>query len=153
MLFSMTNNLYFYISIFWGICTVPNMAALCSSLMLYSPDNWTVILWMIEMIQVRRCYYWSTGFSHSAYAILLFHGLCMLQFLSFFVITCVSAEVLMSINRHVILSLFLLSLSSSSSSSSAVCRVLIHIILRKTMSLENTVLQLFCYYYSWCLYR
>ena len=43
--------------------------------------------------------------------------------------------------------------SSSSSSSSPLCGVFIHIFLRQTMSLGNTVLQLFCCYYSWCLYR
>ena len=40
-----------------------------------------------------------------------------------------------------------------SSSSSPLCRVFILIFLRQTMSLRNTVLQLFCCYYSWCLYR
>jgi len=49
--------------------------------------------------------------------------------------------------------LLLLLLSSSSSSSSPLCRVFILIYLRKTMSLDNTVLQLFCCYFSWCLYR
>ena len=39
------------------------------------------------------------------------------------------------------------------SSSSPLCRVLILIFLRQTVSLGNTVLQLFCCYYSWCLYR
>jgi len=51
-----------------------------------------------------------------------------------------------------ILLLLLLSLSSSSSSS-PLCRVFIFIFLIQTMSLGNTVLQLFCCYYSWCLYR
>ena len=51
-----------------------------------------------------------------------------------------------------ILLLLLLSLSSSSSSSPS-CRVFILIFLRQTMSLGNTVLQLFCCYYAWCLYR
>jgi len=37
-------------------------------------------------------------------------------------------------------------------SSSPLYRVIILIFLRKTMSLENIVLQLFCCYYSWCLY-
>ena len=32
------------------------------------------------------------------------------------------------------------------------CRVFILIFLRQTVSLGNTVLQLFCCYYSWCLY-
>jgi len=49
-------------------------------------------------------------------------------------------------------SLLLLS-SPSSSSSSPLCRVFILIFLRQTISLGNTVLQLFCCYYSWCLYR
>jgi len=40
-----------------------------------------------------------------------------------------------------------------SSSSSPLCRVFILIFLRQTISLGNTVLQLFCYYYSWSLYR
>ena len=44
-------------------------------------------------------------------------------------------------------------LLSSSSSSSPLCRVFKLIFLRKTMSLRNTVLHLFCCYYSWCLYR
>ena len=39
------------------------------------------------------------------------------------------------------------------SSSSPLCRVFTLIFLRQTMSLGNTVLQLFCCYYSWCLYR
>ena len=43
--------------------------------------------------------------------------------------------------------------SSSSSSLSPLCRVFIHIVLRQTMSLGNTVFQLFCHYYLWCLYR
>ena len=47
----------------------------------------------------------------------------------------------------------LLLLSSSSSSSSPLCRVFILIFLRQTVSLRNTVLQLFCCYYSRCLYR
>ena len=49
--------------------------------------------------------------------------------------------------------LLLLWLLSSSSSSSPLYRVFILIFLRQTMSLGNTVLQLFCCYYSWCLYR
>ena len=49
--------------------------------------------------------------------------------------------------------LLLLSSSSSSSSSSPLCWVFILIFVRQTMSLGNTVLQLFCCYYSWCLYR
>ena len=60
--------------------------------------------------------------------------------------------------RWVKLLLLLLLLSSSSSSSSSLssflsCRVIILIFLRQTMSLWNTVLQLFCFYYSWFLYR
>ena len=49
--------------------------------------------------------------------------------------------------------LLLLSSSSSSSSSSPLYRVFILIFLRQTMSLGNTLLQLFCCYCSWCLYR
>ena len=48
-----------------------------------------------------------------------------------------------------ILLLLLLLLSSSS----PLCRVFILIFLRQTMSLGNTVLQPYCCYYSWCLYR
>jgi hypothetical protein len=40
----------------------------------------------------------------------------------------------------------------SSSSSSPLCRVFIHTIPRQTMSLGNTLLQLFCRYCLWCLY-
>ena len=36
---------------------------------------------------------------------------------------------------------------------SPLCRVFIHIFLTQTMSLGNTVFQLFCHYYLWCLYR
>ena len=43
-------------------------------------------------------------------------------------------------------------LSLSSSLSSPLCRVFILIFLRQTMSLGNTVLQLFCCFYSWRLY-
>ena len=49
---------------------------------------------------------------------------------------------------HLQLNLLLL----SSSSSSSLCRVFILIFLRQSMSLGNTVLQLFCCYCSWCLY-
>ena len=57
-------------------------------------------------------------------------------------------------NRGTLLLLLLLLLSSSSSSStSPLCRVFIRIFLRQTMSPGNTVLQLFCCYYSRCLYR
>jgi len=48
---------------------------------------------------------------------------------------------------------YVLLLLLSSSSSSPLCRVFILICLRQTISLGNTVLQLFCCYYSWCLYR
>ena len=44
-------------------------------------------------------------------------------------------------------------LLSSSSSSSPLCRVFILIFLKQTISLGNTVLQLFCCHSSWCLYR
>jgi hypothetical protein len=37
------------------------------------------------------------------------------------------------------------------SSSSPLCRVFILISLEQTMSLGNTVLHLFCSYYSWCI--
>ena len=46
-----------------------------------------------------------------------------------------------------------LQLNILSSSSSPLCSVFILIFLRQTMSLGNRVLQLFCCYYSWCLYR
>ena len=49
--------------------------------------------------------------------------------------------------------LLLLLSSSSSSSSSPLRRVFILIFLRQTMSLGNTVVQLFSCCYSWCLYR
>jgi hypothetical protein len=39
-----------------------------------------------------------------------------------------------------------------SSSLSPLCRVFIHIFLKQTMSLGNTLLQLFCCYCLWCLY-
>ena len=39
------------------------------------------------------------------------------------------------------------------SSSSPLCRIFVLTFLRQTMSLGNTVLQLFCCYSSWCLYR
>ena len=43
-------------------------------------------------------------------------------------------------------------LSSSSSSLSPLCRVFIHIFPTQTMSIGNTVFQLFCRYCLWCLY-
>jgi len=46
-----------------------------------------------------------------------------------------------------------LSLCTSFLSSSSLCRVFILIFLRQTVSLRNTVLQLFCCYYSRCLYH
>ena len=53
---------------------------------------------------------------------------------------------------HLQLNILLLLLSLSSTSP-LLCRVFILIFLRQTMSLGNTVLQLFCCYSSWCLYR
>jgi len=89
-----------------------------------------------------------------------------------FMITLLSPDIALSIKKCVpfslarimtysLLLLLLLSSSSSSSSlsspSSALlspsCRVFIHIFPRQTMSLGNTVFQLFCHYYLWCLYR
>ena len=52
-----------------------------------------------------------------------------------------------------IILLLLLTSLPSSSSSSPLCRVFILIFLRQSMSLGNTVLQLFWCYYSRCLYR
>jgi len=49
--------------------------------------------------------------------------------------------------------LLLLLLLSSSSSSSPLCKVLIFIFLRQNMSLGNKMMQLFCCYNSWFLYR
>jgi hypothetical protein len=45
-----------------------------------------------------------------------------------------------------IINVLLLLLLSSSSSLSPLCRVFIHIFLTQTMSLRNTMLQLFCHY-------
>ena len=53
--------------------------------------------------------------------------------------------------RFVLPNILLSSLLSSSSSSSPLCRVFILIFLRQTVSVGNTVLQLFCCYYSSCL--
>ena len=57
------------------------------------------------------------------------------------------------VNKYPLNLLLLISSSSSSSSLSPLCRVFIHIFLRQTMSIGNTVFQLFCHYYLWCLYR
>ena len=46
---------------------------------------------------------------------------------------------------------YYLLLLSSSSSSSPLCRVFTLTYLKQTMSLDNTVLQLFCSHYSWCI--
>ena len=51
--------------------------------------------------------------------------------------------------QHIQWKLLLLLLSSSS----PLYRIFILIFLRQTMSIANTVLQLFCCYYSWCSYR
>jgi hypothetical protein len=61
-------------------------------------------------------------------------------------------DCIMGIYYNFLLKLLLLLLLLSSSSS-PLCRVFILIFLRQTISLGNTVLQLFCCYYSWCLYR
>jgi hypothetical protein len=55
-------------------------------------------------------------------------------------------------NITFLLLLLLLLLSSSSSSLSPLCRVFIHVFPRQTVSLGNTLLQLFCRYCLWCLY-
>ena len=76
-----------------------------------------------------------------------------------FCTTFLSADIATSISVHVSSFLFLIIISalllllSSSSSSFLLCRVFILTYLRQIMSLGNTVLQLFCCYYSWCLYR
>ena len=54
--------------------------------------------------------------------------------------------------QMILLLLLLLLLLLSSPPSSPLCRVFILIYLTQTVSLGNTVLQLFCCYYSWCLY-
>ena len=53
---------------------------------------------------------------------------------------------------HLQLNILLLLSSSSSSSMSPLCRVAIHIFPGQTMSLGDTLLQLFCLYCLWCLY-
>jgi hypothetical protein len=62
-------------------------------------------------------------------------------------ITLVPALALLCFYVSTFRSLLLLLLSSSSSSSSS------SLFPRQTMSLGNTVMQLFCCYYLWCLYR
>ena len=66
---------------------------------------------------------------------------------------CCSAQLSASWFKLVLLLLLLLLLLSSSLSSSPLCSVFTLIFLTQTVSLGNTVLQLFCCYYSWCLYR
>ena len=67
---------------------------------------------------------------------------------------CLTTEEKAQENLSLLALLLLLLLSLlSSSSPSPLCRVFILIFLRQTMSLGNTVLQTFCCYYSWCLYR
>ena len=65
---------------------------------------------------------------------------------------CADMDVLITADGTLSLLLLLLLLLSLSSSS-LLCRVFILIFLRQTMTLRNTVLQLFCCFYSWCLYR
>ena len=68
--------------------------------------------------------------------------------------SCLSVPINWTELLLLLLLLLLLSSSSSSSSSiSSLCRVSTLIFLRQTMSLGNTVLQLFWCYYSWCSYH
>jgi len=73
----------------------------------------------------------------------------------YFVFMCMHNNDCHQATAHLQLNILSLLLSSSSSSSSSppLCRVFILMFLRQTMSLWNTVLQLFCCYYSWCLYH
>ena len=61
--------------------------------------------------------------------------------------SCFPGMLLMCVLNDIIIIIIMSSLSSS------LCRVCILIFLKQTMSLGNTVLQLFCCYYSWYLYR
>ena len=75
----------------------------------------------------------------------MFRSICTCRFHN--VITLSSGLVSAYFGTLSLLLLLLLLLSSS-----PLCRVFILIFLRQTMSLGNTVLQLFCCYYSWCVY-
>ena len=123
------NLLYFYISTFRSMCAVPNMAVFWSSLTSCFPAMLlTYFLNDFEIVPVAL-----TGINF----VFTFHMRCI------YIVRSLHLRIFSA-------SLLLLLLSSSSS---PLCRVLILIFLRQTMSLGNTVLQLFCCYYSWCLYR
>jgi len=77
-----------------------------------------------------------------------FPGMLLTYFLNYFEIVPVAPIITGITFVFSPLLLLLLSLSSS-----PLCTVFILIFLRQTMSLRNTVLQLFCCYYSWCLCR
>ena len=119
----------------------------------------TIII--ISFMQGIYTYIPETNYVPSEYsvaAILLFLFMVLISLVSvlnllYFIL--VHSEI--CVQCPILLLLLLLSSSSSSSlsssSSSPLCRAFILIFLRQTMSLANTVLQLFCCFYSWCLYR
>ena len=82
-----------------------------------------------------------------------FRSVCAVPNMAVFCSSLTSCFPGMLLTLLLLLLLLLSSSSSSSSSSSPLCRVFILIFPRQTMSLGNKVLQLFCFYYSWCLCR
>ena len=129
-LVSVLNLLYSYISTFRSMCAVPNMAVFCSSLTSWIPGM--LLTYFLNDYEIAPVAPIITG----------------ITFFFTFHMHCIS--IVRSLYFRIFSALLLLLLSSSSS---PLCRVFILIFLRQTMSLGNTVLQLFCCYYSWCLYR
>ena len=122
-LVSVLNLLYLFISTFRSMCAEPIMTVFCSSLTSCFPGM--LLTYFLNDFQGVPVAPIITGITF----VFTFHMRCI----------------------SIVRSLLLLLLSSSSSS--PLCRVFILIFLRQTTSLGNTVLQLFCCYYSWCLYR
>ena len=136
MLLLMLNVLFFRITTFRSNCPVSSIVIFFSSLMsLFTGVLMSCLLNVFGMVPIAPMVL--------VYIVILFLDS-----------TCAGV--------YLLLLLLLLSSSSSSSSppppsslssSSPLCRVFIIIFLRQNMSLGNTVLQLFCCYYSRCLYR
>ena len=161
----------FTCSTFRIMCDVPSIAVFCSESIEHFPGTASkfylkllvtipvapIITGMIVHFRFHiRCI-----FTHKLLYFNLFSASFCTTFLSAGIATSISVHVFSFLFLIIIFDLFAVtSLSVCTArllllllSSSPLCRVFIHIFLRQTMSLGNTVFQLFCHYYLWCPYR
>jgi hypothetical protein len=109
MLFPMTNVLYFYISILPSspVCAVPNMSVICSSLLSSCPGILIrYFLHYFEMAPVDNIITGITfGFIFHVFCISIVRSFYFKIFSASFLITFLSPQIPMSIDRHIRFSL------------------------------------------------